>query len=198
MENAEARAAAAEGSVGDFKDKLVRLQADFENFRKRSSTQIEQSGTNDKVGVAEKFIPLIDNFELARQQIKCETEGEEKINSSYQGLYKQMVDIFKALGVEAIPTVGTQFDPNVHEAIMMEPRDDVPDNEIIQEFRKGFTINGVLIRPAMVQVAQNDSAPTPSAATDNSSSSSGGVDGGDGGDSSSDGDTASDSSAEDA
>ena len=63
-----------------------------------------------------------------------------------------MVDIFKQLGVSPVETVGTQFDPEVHEAIMNEPSDTVADGEVLEEFRRGFLINGKLIRPAMVKV----------------------------------------------
>lgn len=99
-----------------------------------------------------ELIPLIDNFELAKQSVKTETEGEEKIAAAYQGLYKQMVDIFKSLGVEAAPGVGSPFDPMVHDAIMREPNDDYPDGTVIQEFRKGFLLGSKLLRPAMVKV----------------------------------------------
>ncbi len=69
-----------------------------------------------------------------------------------QGLYKQMVDTFRNLGVEAVPGVGHPFDPNFHEAIVSEPNDDVPDGTVLQEFRKGFQCGDRLIRPAMVKV----------------------------------------------
>lgn len=69
-----------------------------------------------------------------------------------QGLYKQMVDSFRSLGVEAVAGVGHPFDPNFHEAIMQEENDDVPDGTILQEFRKGFKCGDKLLRAAMVKV----------------------------------------------
>ena len=69
-----------------------------------------------------------------------------------QGLYKQMVDSFRSLGVEAVPGVGYPFDPNFHEAIVSEENDDVPDGTVLQEFRKGFKCGDRLIRAAMVKV----------------------------------------------
>lgn len=69
-----------------------------------------------------------------------------------QGLYKQMVDIFRSFGVEAVPGQGSIFDPNLHEAIMREPDNSLPEGTIIQEFRKGFKIGDKLIRAAMVKV----------------------------------------------
>lgn len=71
-----------------------------------------------------------------------------------QGLYKQMVEIFKSLGVEAVPGVGTPFDPSIHDAIMRQANNDVPEGTVLQEFRKGFRLGEKLLRPAMVQVSQ--------------------------------------------
>lgn len=90
-------------------------------------------------------------------QIKPETPAEEKINDSYQGLYRQMVTLFQSLGLEAIPTTGTPFDPNLHDGIMKEETEAEADGTILEEFRKGFTISGTLLRPAMVKVAVNNS-----------------------------------------
>ena len=101
-------------------------------------------------------MPLVDNFELARAQVKAETEGEQKINASYQGLYRQLVDLLKSQGVEAVPTEGHPFDPELHEAIAREPSDEVADGTVLQEFRKGFSMGGRLLRPAMVKVSYND------------------------------------------
>ena len=159
LEAATLAAESQQKNAEGVKDQFLRLQADFENFRKRQAAETEKLGQRNTARVVKEFIGLVDNFELARQQIKCETEGEEKINNSYQGLYRQMVEIFRTLGVEAVPTVGVQFDPSVHEAVMQEPHDGVTDGEVVKEFRKGFSINGELIRPAMVVVCTNDAMP---------------------------------------
>jgi molecular chaperone GrpE len=91
-------------------------------------------------------------------QVKAETEAEQKINNSYQSLYKQMVDIMRGLGIEAVPTTGSPFDPEVHEAIMREPNDEVADGTVLQEFRKGFRLGSKLLRPAMVKVRPGERA----------------------------------------
>jgi len=153
---AESRAAMMEGTVASAKDQLLRLNADFDNFRRRSASEKEALSVSVKGDVVVQLLPLIDNFELARTQVKVETEGEQRINSSYQGLYKQMVDIMRGLGIEAVPTTGTVFNPEIHEAIMQEPNNEVPDGTILQEFRKGFKIGEKLLRPAMVKVSTND------------------------------------------
>lgn len=72
-----------------------------------------------------------------------------------QGVYKQMVEVFRSLGVEAVPGVGAPFDPEVHDAIMREENDEVPDGTVLKEFRRGFKLGSQLLRPAMVQVSQD-------------------------------------------
>lgn len=161
-----ARAATLETSLTTSKDQYIRLQADFENFRRRTAKEKEDLGSRAKGDVVVGLLPLVDNFELARTQVKAETEGEQKINNSYQGLYKQMVDILRTLGVEPVNTVGAAFDPEFHEAIAREANDDVPDGTVLQEFRKGFAMGDRLLRPAMVQVSFTDKpAETPAAET---------------------------------
>jgi molecular chaperone GrpE len=87
--------------------------------------------------------------------------------SHLQGLYKQMVDIMKGLGVDTVDTVGAPFDPEFHEAIMREPNDEVPDGTVLLEFRKGFKMGERLLRPAMVKVSfTENAAPVASADTD--------------------------------
>lgn len=104
-----------------------------------------------------------------RLQVKIETEGEQRVSNNYQGLYKQMVEIMKSLGVEAVPTTGMSFDPAIHEAIMQEESTEVADGTVLMEFRKGFKLGDKLLRPAMVKVAVNNSTPPAAAAADTSS-----------------------------
>ncbi|CAK9254538.1 unnamed protein product [Sphagnum jensenii] len=95
---------------------------------------------------------MVDNFERAKTSIKTETEGEN-IHNSYQGIYKQFVEIMKALGVVAVDTVGKEFDPKVHEAIMQEESTVYPEGIVIEEFQRGFKIGDKLLRPALVKVS---------------------------------------------
>jgi len=161
VEAAEAKAALLESSASTAKDQLLRLNADFDNFRRRSREEKDALANSVRGDVVLQLLPLIDNFELARTQVKVETDAEHKINNSYQSLYKQMVDIMKGLGIEAVPTVGALFDPALHEAILSEPNNEVPDNTVLVEFRKGFTLGDRLLRPAVVKVASNDGTAAP-------------------------------------
>ena len=145
------------------KDQFVRMSADFDNFRKRSASEKSALAASVKGDTVMTLVPLVDNFELAKASIKVESEGEARIDTAYQGLYKQMVELFRGLGLEAVPGVGAPFDPELHEAIMREPSDDVPDGTVLEEFRKGFSLGGKLLRPAMVKVSFSE-APAPAAA----------------------------------
>jgi len=156
-ESAEKSAVAFEETLKNTKDQFVRLTADFENYRKRTQTEQENLKSSVKGDTLLELLPLVDNFELAKQQLKIETEGEQKIDAAYQGLYKQMVELFRGLGVEAVPGVGSPFDPEVHEAIMREHSDEFDDGVVMEEFRKGFQFKDRLLRPAMVKVAFKES-----------------------------------------
>jgi molecular chaperone GrpE len=96
------------------KDRFLRLNADFDNYRKRAERDRLSTAANVRGEVIESLLPMVDNFERAKTSIKTETEGEQKIDNSYQGIYKQFVEIMKALGVVAVDTVGKEFDPKVH------------------------------------------------------------------------------------
>lgn len=154
--DSEVRTLSSEASLATLKDQYLRLNADFDNFRRRTKDEKEVLKDNIRGDIVTSLLPVVDNFELARTQVKAETEGEQKINNSYQSLYKQFVDFLRSLGVEAVPTVGQPFDPNFHEAIMKEASNEVPDNTVLMEFRKGFKIGNSLLRPAMVKVSENN------------------------------------------
>lgn len=95
------------------RDRVLRISADFENFRKRTDRERVSVVTNAQGEVVESFLSVLDNFERAKTQIKVETEGEEKINNSYQSIYKQFMEILTSLGVFPVETVGNPFDPSV-------------------------------------------------------------------------------------
>lgn len=97
------------------REKYIRLQADFDNFRKRSEKERLNIRSDAQGEVIENLLPMVDSFERAKQQIKPETEKEKKIDTSYQGVYKQFVEIMRSLQVAVVPTVGKPFDPSVSE-----------------------------------------------------------------------------------
>ncbi|OMO94100.1 GrpE nucleotide exchange factor [Corchorus olitorius] len=135
------------------KEKFIRLQADFDNFRKRSEKERLTTRFDAQGEVIESLLPMVDSFERAKEQLKPETEKETKIDTSYQGIYKQFVEIMRSLRVAVVPTVGKPFDPSLHEAIAREESQEYKEGIIIQEFRRGFLLGDRLIRPAMVKVS---------------------------------------------
>lgn len=135
------------------KARILRISADFDNFRKRTERERLSLVTNAQGEVVESLLTVLDNFERAKAQIKVETEGEEKINNSYQSIYKQFMEILSSLGVVPVETIGKPFDPLLHEAIMREDSTEVGEDIIMEEYRKGFKLGDRLLRPSMVKVS---------------------------------------------
>uniref|UniRef100_A0A804NT91 GrpE protein homolog n=1 Tax=Zea mays TaxID=4577 RepID=A0A804NT91_MAIZE len=144
---------ALDAELATQRERILRISADFDNFRKRTENEKLNMMENVQGELIESFLPVLDNFERAKVQIKVETEGEEKINNSYQSIYKQFIEILNSLGVEDVETVGKPFDPMLHEAIMREESSEFEEGIILQEFRKGFKLGERLLRPAMVKVS---------------------------------------------
>jgi len=107
------KVSALSGEINSAKERFIRLQADFDNFRKRSEKERLSIRSDAQGEVIESLLPMVDNFERAKQQLKPETDKEKQIDASYQGIYKQFVEIMKSLQVAAVETVGKPFDPNV-------------------------------------------------------------------------------------
>ncbi|MDR9402213.1 MAG: nucleotide exchange factor GrpE [Halothece sp. Uz-M2-17] len=135
-----------------------RLAADFENFRRRSETQQQEIKQNEKRETLSKILEIVDNFERARSQIKPATEGEKNIHKSYQGVYKQLVEALKSLGVSKMRPEGEPFDPYYHEAMLREPSSEHAEGTVIEELRSGYMLGDGVLRHAMVKVA---AAPEP-------------------------------------
>lgn len=131
----------------------MRIAADFENYRKRTSKEKEDLEGQIKGNTIMELFPVVDNFERARSQIKPQTEAEMTIHKSYQSVYKQLVECLKRLGVSAMRTEGEEFDPNLHEAVMREPTNSHPEGTILEEFVRGYMLSDRVLRHAMVKVA---------------------------------------------
>ncbi|KAG9458653.1 hypothetical protein H6P81_003161 [Aristolochia fimbriata] len=155
------------------RDRVLRISADFDNFRKRTEREKLSLVENVQGEVVESLLPVLDNFERAKAQIKVETEGEGKVNDSYQSIYKQFVEILNSLGVEAVETIGKPFDPLLHEAIMQEESTQYEEGVIIEEYRKGFRIGERLLRASMVKVSAGPGPAKPAEEPTSSADSSG-------------------------
>jgi molecular chaperone GrpE len=132
-------------------DRLARLQAEFENARKRAERERVEYRDYATGNVVEQFLPVLDNFELALKA----TGTAEQLRHGVELIVKQMEEILRQLQVNPIPTVGEAFDPRIHEALGAVERDDLPDQHVAEEIRRGYKLRERLLRPAMVRVAHN-------------------------------------------
>ena len=139
--------------VDERSSQYMRIAADFENFRKRTLKEKDDLELQVKRNTITELLPIIDNFERARAQIKPQNDGEMGIHKSYQGVYKQLVDSLKRLGVSPMRPEGQEFDPNEHEAVMREPTDEYPEGTVLEELVRGYFLGDRVLRHAMVKVA---------------------------------------------
>jgi molecular chaperone GrpE len=131
----------------------MRIAADFENYRKRTAKEKEEIDLQVKRNTITELLPVVDNFERARAHLKPQGDGEMTIHKSYQGVYKQLVDCLKRLGVAPMRPEGQEFDPNLHEAVMREPTDEHPEGTVLEELVRGYYFGDRVLRHAMVKVA---------------------------------------------
>jgi molecular chaperone GrpE len=137
----------------DRQNQYLRLAADFENFRRRTQKEKEDLEVQIKINSLGELLSVVDNFERARSHLKPQTDSELTMHKSYQGVYKDMVDRLKKLGVSPMRSEGQQFDPNLHEAVMREPTDQYPEGTVVEELVGGYMIGERVLRHAMVKVA---------------------------------------------
>jgi molecular chaperone GrpE len=159
-EEMEATITALEQQVESLKAQLedrtsqyMRIAADFDNFRKRTQKEKEELEQQIKSATILEVLPVVDNFERARSQLKPQTDAEMTIHKSYQSVYKQLVDCLKRLGVSPMRPKGKEFDPNLHDAVMREPTNEYPEGTVIDELMPGYFLGERVLRHAMVKVA---------------------------------------------
>jgi len=136
----------------DYYQRLVRMQADFENFRRRTAREKEDFYKYAAEQLVESLLPVLDNFELALAHGR---ETHDKLFEGVEIIYRQIVDTLAAQGLSPIPSVGEIFDPSRHEAVLQEQTSNHPDNVILEELRKGYLFKEKLLRPSMVKVARS-------------------------------------------
>jgi len=151
--NTVARLEQLEKEHQTLKNQYVRIAADFDNFRKRQSRDQDDLKVQLICKSLSAILPIVDNFERARQQLKPESEEAQTLHRSYQGLYKQLVEVLKQQGVAPMRVLGQQFDPNLHEAVLREPSDKENEDIIIEELQRGYHLEGKVLRHALVKVS---------------------------------------------
>lgn len=150
LENAEMRKLKTERD--NLLDRLARMQAEFENARKRSSREQQEFRDYALADSVKALLPILDSFERA---LKTGRNENSEFRSGVELIYKQLEGALAKLGLQPVPTQGEPFDPRFHEAIEMVDTTDAPDHQVLEELQRGYKLKDRLLRPAMVRVARN-------------------------------------------
>jgi molecular chaperone GrpE len=134
-------------------EQLTRLQADFVNFRRRAADISSRAAHDRAVEIVTLLLPVIDNFERALRTGTTDAAYAEGVRLTY----RQLMGALTSIGLEQVPAIGGAFDPHVHEAMRRVETDAVPEGTVLEELRKGYLLNGTLLRPAQVSVAASPS-----------------------------------------
>ena len=135
----------------DYYDRLLRKTAEFDNYRKRTDRERQQLSEAAAADLLTELLPLVDDMERA---LRAEGNDAEAIRKGVELIHKQLLEILRKRGVRPIEALGADFDPHYHMAVAHEHADDKREGEVIEEFRRGYTLGDRLLRPAMVKVAK--------------------------------------------
>jgi molecular chaperone GrpE len=144
-----------EEEATETKNRLLRLQADFDNFRRRNTAEREELATYVTISVVNKFLQILDNFERAEAAAKNATDVQSVVDGM-AGIQKQFVKTLEDLGVKEIPAQGEKFNPNFHEAVMRGQNPEMEDETIDMVFEKGYQLHDKVVRHSKVRVISNE------------------------------------------
>jgi len=145
-------AASLQQEKAALQDRLLRLAAEFENYRKRVERERRDQADAAVAGAVDELLPIVDNLERA---LEAPVGGDSEVyRKGVQLIHQQMVDLLRRRGVTPIESVGATFDPNIHQAVAHEASGDHEEGEVMEEFRRGYKLGDRLLRPAMVKVAK--------------------------------------------
>ncbi len=147
-----AEAEALKMQLAEGAERMKRLQADFENFRRRTRQEKEELSNMVVQDFIKELLPMLDNFDRA---MAAEATDAAKFQQGVEMIYNQLTEILKNKGMELIDTKDAKFDPNFHQAVMRVENPDLEDEAIAMELQKGYMVKGKVIRPSMVQVVAN-------------------------------------------
>jgi molecular chaperone GrpE len=155
VKDLEAQLEAKEQEAKENYDRLLRVSAEFENYKKRTSREFEEFRKFANQSLIKELLSVVDNLELAMNS----TNGHQTIDQGLlQGLemtHKEILKVFEKFNVKPIEAKGQVFDPSFHEAVMQEETDEVDPNTVVSELQKGYLIHNRLLRPSMVVVARS-------------------------------------------
>lgn len=141
----------ARAEISDLSERLLRLQADFENFRKRAQREKDEARQFANQNLIEKQLPILDNFEMALAAAK---DADPALRDGVQMIYDQLLGILRDSGVETIDATGEGFDPNLHEAISQQETTEAEPGTVVEQVQRGYRLHERLVRPARVVVAK--------------------------------------------
>ena len=144
---------ALQEKIEALEDRVKRQMAEFDNFRKRTEKEKQQMFSMGERNAIEKMLPIVDNFERGLATVP-EEEKDGPLASGMEMVYRQLLKQLEAMGVAPIEAVGKEFDPAFHNAVMQVESDGYPSGTVAQEFQKGYTYHGTVIRYSMVGVVQ--------------------------------------------
>lgn len=142
-----------ENKLDEMESRYLRTQADFDNVKKRHVAELDAKQKYRSQSLAKDLLPALDSFEKALAT-KAEHEEVKQILKGMEMVYNQILVAFEKEGIEVIPAVGEQFDPNFHQAVMQDSDENAASNEITAELQKGYKLKDRVIRPSMVKVNQ--------------------------------------------
>ncbi|MBM5610650.1 nucleotide exchange factor GrpE [Listeria seeligeri] len=142
-----------ENKLDEMESRYLRTQADFDNVKKRHVAELDAKQKYRSQSLAQDLLPALDSFEKALAT-KAEHEEVKQILKGMEMVYNQILVAFEKEGIEVIPAVGEQFDPNFHQAVMQDSDENAASNEITAELQKGYKLKDRVIRPSMVKVNQ--------------------------------------------
>jgi molecular chaperone GrpE len=139
----------------ELKNRLLRLQSDFENYRRRVKKEIEETIRYGGERVISNLLPVMDNFERALAAVPDNPEASQ-FAVGMEMIYRQLKEVLEKEGLQEIPALLEPFNPEKHEAVMQVITDEYDDNIIVEEFKKGYTLYDKVLRPSAVKVAKNE------------------------------------------
>ena len=154
-EAAEPEADPKDAKIEELQNRLLRLQADFENFRRRTNIEKEQLSTFVTANVVGKFLKVLDNFERAEASVE-KGDNVDAVVDGMKKIRRQFEDAFKDLKVEEIEAQNAKFDPNIHEAVMRGHNPELDDEIVDMVFEKGYKLGDKVIRHSKVRVNTNE------------------------------------------
>jgi molecular chaperone GrpE len=159
QEDLAARVAASEEQAKEYYDRLLRISAEFDNYKKRSAREMQEVVKYANERLVKELLPVVDNLERAIMSVKQKAEAEDPLLQGVSLTLGEILKILERHKVFPIESLGQPFDPNYHQAMMQEEVTDKPPNIVTREMQKGYMIHDRLLRPALVAVSKTGSEP---------------------------------------